>query len=281
MRKRIILLSSVLAVATVAVATTAGQRFYNDDPIAREPESRSAAGAKPLDLALFYEYAYNLFVTGRRPTFNIRAGNINTIDEVPDSSWFTNRIGTLPITTELLVRGPNSDVRPAPEKWVLLREKSSGTNPGFTAQDANGRTWFLQFDIPEFPEGGTGAVEIATKLFWALGYNQVETFITTFDPSHAEIDPKARKRPSGARTPFTRDDMTRVLERAAQCRRHLPGCRSPASGKGARAVPVSGTRSDDRTTSFSRAAARSARSAFSAPDEPGGLEGWQHARCAG
>jgi hypothetical protein len=140
------------------------------------PESpRAAAPPAPnhSTIALFFEYGYNLFVTGRRKPSDIRAANINTIDEVPDSSWFTNRIGAQTITPELLVRGPNSEVQPAPEKWVLLREKSAGTNPGFTAQDANGRTWFLQFDIPEFPEAGTGAVEIATKLFWALGYNQV------------------------------------------------------------------------------------------------------------
>jgi hypothetical protein len=248
MQRRIIFLSFVLAVATVAVATTAGPRFYNDDPIAREPESRSAAGAKPLDIALFFEYGYNLFVTARRPPSNIRAGNINTIEEVPDSSWFTNRIGTQTITPEILVRGPNSDARPAPEKWVLLREKSAGTNPGFTAQDANGRTWFLQFDIPEFPEGGTGAVEIATKLFWAFGYNQVETFITTFDPARASIDPKATiKRPSGARTPFTRDDMTRVLDRAARnadgTYRVSAGALLP--GKVLGPFRYSGTRSDD------------------------------------
>ena len=56
-------------------------------------ESRSAAGAKPLKIELFYEYAYNLFVTASREPSNTRARNINTIDEVPDSSWFTNRIG--------------------------------------------------------------------------------------------------------------------------------------------------------------------------------------------
>jgi len=248
MCRRIIGWSFVLAIAAVAVATTAGPRFYNDDPIAREPESRSAAGAKPLEIALFFEYGYNLFVTARRKPSDIRAGNINTIDEVPDSSWFTNRIGSQPITPELLVRGPNSDVQPAPGKWVLLREKSAGTNPGFTAQDANGRTWFLQFDIPEFPEGGTGAVEIATKLFWALGYNQVETFITTFDPARAEIDPKATiKRPSGARTPFTRDDLTRVLEHAARnadgTYRVSAGALLP--GKVLGPFRYSGTRSDD------------------------------------
>src|SRR5262249_5136618 len=129
-----------------------------DDPIARVPESRSAAGAKPLDMDLFYEYAFNLFVNASRKPSGARAGDINTIDEIPDSSWFTNRIGTVPLDERQIARGVNSDTEPSPERWTLLREKSAGTNPGFTARDANGQTWFLQFDAPDSPEGSSGAV---------------------------------------------------------------------------------------------------------------------------
>jgi hypothetical protein len=210
----VVLLGLVAAAATVS---TSGRKFYDDDPIARVPESKSAVNAKELDIDLFFEYAFNLFVNASKTPSNTPAGNINTIDEVPDSSWFTNRIGSTPMTAAALAKGPNSDTPPAPEKWTLLREKSAGTNPGFTARDANGQTWFLQFDTPDFPEAGTAAVEINTKLFWALGYNQVETFVTSFDRSKVDIDSKATvKRPNGSRTPFTEDDITRVLERAAR-----------------------------------------------------------------
>ena len=249
MRNRYAICLSLIGVAAAAVVTsTAGPKFYDDDPIARAPESRSAANAKPLGIDLFFEYSYNLFVNASRQPSNTRAGDINTIDEVPDSSWFTNRIGATPLTTDAIARGVNSDTPPASEKWVLLREKSAGTNPGFTARDANGETWFLQFDAPPFPEGSSGAVEVATKLFWALGYNQVETFITRFDPARVEIDPKATvRRPSGTRTPFTRDDIARVLERAA---RNPDGTYRASAG---RMVPgkvlgpfrYAGTRSDD------------------------------------
>ena len=136
---------------------------------------------------------------------------------MPDSSWFTNRIGTKAITAEELVRGPNTGAPPDPSSWTLFREKTAGAHPGFTAKDARGETWFLQFDPIPFPEGATGAVEIATKIFWALGYNQVESYLTTFDPKKVSIDPKATvKRPSGKRTPFTRDDMNVILENVAR-----------------------------------------------------------------
>jgi len=249
MRTRIALCLLLIAIAAAGAAvSTAGPKFYDDDPIAKVPESRTAAEAKPLDVNLFFEYSYNLFVNASRKPSNTRAGDLNTIDEVPDSSWFTNRIGKTDIAAEAMARGINSENRPAPEKWVLLREKSAGTNPGFTARDGNGQTWFLQFDAPESPEGSSGAVEVATKLFYALGYNQVETFVTKFDPAHVEIDPKATvRRPSGARTPFTQDDVNRVLEHAA---RNADGTYRASAG---RLLPgkvlgpfrYSGTRSDD------------------------------------
>jgi hypothetical protein len=164
-----------------------------------------------------YELVYNLFVTAGYKATGLRAQNINTIDEVPDSSWFTNRIGTRAVTTEELVRGANVGEPPDPSKWVLIREKTSGAHPGFTATDAKGHTWFLEFDPPEFPEGATAAFAIATKIFYALGYNQVESFLTTFDPKKTTIDPKATvRRPNGKRTRFTHDDMNAILERVAR-----------------------------------------------------------------
>jgi hypothetical protein len=60
-------------------------------------------------------------------------------------------------------------------------------------------------------------VAIASKIFWAFGYNQVESFLTTLDPKTTDIDPKATvRRPSGARTPFSRDDMNAILETVAR-----------------------------------------------------------------
>ena len=195
---------------------TASLRFYSDDPIAREPDPENASGVQPWDIGLLYELSYNLFVTSAHVSSDTRAGNINTIDEVPDSSWFTNRVGAVDVPVEQMVRGPNLGPPPAPEKWVLIRENSAGVSPGFTAKDAQGQVWFISFDPPGNPEGATASVVIASKIFWALGYNQVESFITTVDPKRVEIDPTATiRRPSGARTPLTRDDLAAVLERAA------------------------------------------------------------------
>jgi len=206
----VVVTAGLLVVTGHAVAP----RFYPDDPIAREPESQDASKAKVYDIEQMYEMVRNLFVTPDYKPSGARAENLNTVDEVPDSSWFTNRVGSKPITIEELVRGPEVGAPPDPSRWVLIREKTTGAHPGFTATDAQGETWFLEFDPPYFHEGATGAVEVATKIFWGLGYNQVESFLTTFDPRKTSIDPKATiRRPSGKRTSFTQDDVNTILER--------------------------------------------------------------------
>ena len=212
----LVLVAAALGLFAAGVSTQA-PRFYADDPISREPESQDASNAQPSSVQQLYEQVYDLFVVSGYKPSGKRAQNINTVDEVPDSSWFTNRIGTTTVTPEQIARGPIVGAPPDPSKWVVIREKTSGVHPGFTARDGKGETWFLQFDPPYFPEGATASVEIATKIFWAFGYNQVETYLTTFDPERIEFDPKATlRRPSGGRTPFTRDDINQILERVSR-----------------------------------------------------------------
>ena len=238
----------LLAVAFRCIVDTAGPKFRSDDPLAREPDSQDAAGVKESDIGLVYNLGYNLFVTASRRPEHVRALNVNTIDEVPDSSWFTNRIGAKPLTAADIVRQSTPGPPPASEKWTVIREKSAGFAPGFTARDAKGETWFISFDPPSNPEGATGAMIIASKIFWALGYNQVETFLTTIDRRTLQIDPEATvRRPSGARTPMTQADLDEVFERAARGSDGLYRAAAGRllSGRVVGAFRYRGTRSDD------------------------------------
>jgi hypothetical protein len=221
-------LCRALGLSTAPVSTTA-PRFYPDDPIARDPESQDASKAQPYDIGSLYEMTHNLFVTpGYKPS-GTRAQNINTIDEVPDSSWFTNRIGTTRVTVDELVRGPTSAPRPTRRAGCSSGKRRPAPIPGFTAKDANGETWFLEFDPPYFPEGATGAVAVATKIFWALGYNQVESFLTTFDPktrrdrSEGDDSPPVRRADAVHARRHERDPRARRAQR-----RTAPIASSPA-----------------------------------------------------
>src|SRR6185503_19846956 len=105
-RPRLCLMVTLAATIALWTAATSTQspRFYPDDPIAREPESQDAKSATVSNIENNYEMVVNLFVTpGYKPS-GTRGQNINTIDEVPDSRWFTNRIRTTPVTTEQIAR---------------------------------------------------------------------------------------------------------------------------------------------------------------------------------
>jgi len=198
-------------------ASTTSPRFFPDDPIAREPESQNVSHAAYNEIVNLYEMSYNLFVQQRTAPSGLRAQNLNTIDEVPDSSWFTNRIGARPLTIDEIARGPATGAPPDPSRWMVIHQKTVGAHPGVTAKDARGETWFLEFDPPYYPEAATGAVVMATKFFWALGYNQVDSYITSFDPARVEFDVEAKVlRPSGKKTPYRRDDLDGLLEHVAR-----------------------------------------------------------------
>jgi hypothetical protein len=210
------LLAGALA-ATVAtsVLSGAGRKFYDDDPITREPETQDASGAEPWEIDLIWDLAYNLFATPRMHVAGERAKNINTIDEVPDSGWFTNRILARPVTAEEITRGPLEGTGPKPGTWTVVRAKEAGFAPGFTMQDADGVTWFVSFDGKGYPEAATSAILVANKLFWAIGYWQAENYLITIRPEALVIGDTAKwDPPSGRRRAMHRGDLESVLLRA-------------------------------------------------------------------
>ena len=77
-------------------ARGAAPQFFPDDPIQVDDDRAiDASGAKPIEGSNAYDFAEHTFLK-RGDTRDIRAVNVNTVDEVPDSTWFTNRIGRTP-----------------------------------------------------------------------------------------------------------------------------------------------------------------------------------------
>jgi hypothetical protein len=189
-------------------------RFYTDDPIGAEPETQDASGAQEYEIDLAADLLINSVAKLGDGRIGLRAPNINTIDEVPDSSWFTNRVGTRPISREELLTGPNTSAGPAPARWTVIRPKQSGTAPGFTVQDSRGDTWFVSFDAKGHPRAATGAIAVATRIFWALGYFQTEAYLVNLKPDDLAVSESAFIRTPGHRRRMTMNDVERVLQRA-------------------------------------------------------------------
>ncbi len=203
----------VLAALLVPGLRGAAPTYFPDDPIAVDPETRSAAGIAPREISDPFDFVENTFLKPADTT-NQRAVNVNTIDEVPDSSWFTNR--TAP-TVDDYVRGPNISGGPAPGAWTVVSGKSDGITPGFTVRDSAGTTWFIKFDPPSNPEMATGAEIIATKLFWAAGYHVPENYLSVLDPATLAVDASATMRDAlGNRRPLNRDGVDRLLAQGAR-----------------------------------------------------------------
>src|SRR4029078_6785957 len=120
---------SVLVAAAAACelggsVETTSPRFYADDPIARSPESQDASRGGRSDIGALYETGINiLHHPGYQPS-GVRAKDVNTIDEVPDSSWFTNRIGTKPLELDDIVRGPNVSAPTHPTRWARVHHRN-------------------------------------------------------------------------------------------------------------------------------------------------------------
>ncbi|MDQ3421274.1 MAG: hypothetical protein M3541_21305, partial [Acidobacteriota bacterium] len=176
--KRIWLGLAVLILGLGTVLPGAGQKFYRDDPLWRDPETQDASAAKPVATSQQYDFIENTFLDAGDDDGR-RAVNLNTVDQVPDSSWFTNRIGRDRWTTEQLVRGPNVEGGPAPGPWTIVGAKSEGITPGLTIRDSAGDTYFIKFDPPGNPEMASGAEVISTKFFYAFGYHTPENYLAT------------------------------------------------------------------------------------------------------
>jgi hypothetical protein len=240
--------AAAIAVVIVALAPVSGStpKFFDDDPIARVPESQDASGAAEWDIDLFYDLMYNSFGTPRSVKTGGRALNLNTIEEVPDSGWFTNRILAHPLSPEQLLRGANTSLagelaERKDGKITIIKPKDVGAAPGAVVRGPSGETWFISFDPPCCSEAASGSIMVASRLFWALGYWQAEQYLATVREEDFEIAPDAViKPPSGIKRPMRRSRSARsAAARAPPQGRYLPHRRvQTASRQGPRGVPL-------------------------------------------
>jgi hypothetical protein len=202
-----VLTAGVLALGVSgAAAAESEKKFYGDDPLWAMPRPVAVAGPSGRKLNEYYDFFENtLFSPGeRKPQANrfLPSAAINTVDEVPDSAWYTNRHASRPMSIEELRRGPGNSAPPAEGRWRVIAAKNEGVTPGFRIRDAAGRQYLLKFDPPANPEMASAADVITSKFFYALGYNVPENYVVYFDRSRIAIedgailrDEKARKRP--------------------------------------------------------------------------------------
>ncbi len=172
-----------------------------------EPEER------PFDR---FTQGFDWFV-GRRSTRALElrdeelAHNINALGEVPDSSWFTNRVGVRPVSPAEAAHGPVTDGPPIPPLQVV-GGKAGGINPGVSAKDSTGRRFLIKFDTKDNPEMQTATNTIVNRIFWTLGYFVPSDTIFSFTPDQMTVAPGAElKDEYGNKRLITQQDVADVL----------------------------------------------------------------------
>ena len=172
----------------------------------------------------------------RLPYFPLseRARNVNAMDEVPNSSWFQNRIGFHPITPERAAKGACGD-QPSLDPqapWTVVAAKPNGANPGFFIQAESGR-YLLKFDGQVQPLRATSADVIGSKIYWTVGYHAPCNEIVYFKRDILRFAEDAEAEDEyGNKQPISEADIDKVLAAAyrlkdgtlrASASRFLPG----------------------------------------------------------
>jgi hypothetical protein len=214
-----------------ATSTVSRVRFANRGPVSvvddrrdvpSPPARREHTGLRAFDIAV----AGRLDRVLRVPVDEGALG-VNSLDEVPDSTWFENRIGARAVSAEQTRRGPGDGLGPDLSRPLrVIRAKTSGQIPGFIAEDAAGVRWMIKLQRDECSTDVT-----AQRLLWLAGYHVPENHVRLL--ARAQVEPGDAADAVFARVTPDAGDRYRVL-----ASRMLPG--KPLGG-----APSVGRRRDD------------------------------------
>ncbi|HTR52369.1 MAG TPA: hypothetical protein VMJ10_16765 [Kofleriaceae bacterium] len=227
-------------------------RFANAPPATIVDDRRDVPRPPARRITMMNYYGY-MSLFERRVTYaselhlKRRALGTNSLDEVPDSTWFTNRSGLTPAQVRT---GPVTEDNPEQHvPWTIVSTKFGGTELGFIIKDARGVKFVLKFDDLDHPEIETGVDVVVDRLLWASGYNVPEDQISYIRPDQLILAPDAVTKDSDghAMDKLRQQDVDKVLALIP----HEPDGRIRGStsrwieGTGIGAHPTEGVRKDD------------------------------------
>lgn len=181
------LLSTVLGVITLsACAPTDVRRYPLAAPVSRDEDLNSVSlpcvgqrecAPKPRKNNLVWDAVDNsVFRPVSRALALQRGGpaaDVNALDEVPDSSFFVNRIGARTLSEDEVFQGycaegPLPDARGVDGSWWVDHGKDDGQSPGFRVKIGDARYMFKIDDGQG--EHSTAAAAVATRIYYAAGF---------------------------------------------------------------------------------------------------------------
>src|SRR5215831_13795148 len=170
------------SIALLCLATAcAGNRPFQDRPVFWSDDDMRPVAKKPerYDSPLAWNGAQQTIFGPLASALTLKtfreSVNVNALDEVPDSSWYVNRLAREPMTPEELAKGPCRGNSPdeGDFPWTVVGAKLEGQTPGFRIKSASGRSFLLEFDFPDQPEMASAADVYGSRIYHALGFNAV------------------------------------------------------------------------------------------------------------
>jgi hypothetical protein len=190
------------------------------EPLWRDPDRRPfAAELGPRYSPHDWDRLEKTFILPVRDVLTVstpaESVNVNALDEVPDSSWFENRISRSPQPAELLAQGPCAGlVSDLSGPWRVVAAKPEGLTPGFVFE-TGGQRYLAKLDGSPGSARATVADVLGSRLYHAAGYRVPCNAIAHFDAAKLELDPLAKSENAfGERVPLTREQLLGVVARA-------------------------------------------------------------------
>jgi hypothetical protein len=203
-------LPHLLAFAFASVTACSAQKFLPDDPLARTPEVAAVPKADVQEINALYDFAHNSFHY-KSPAATDSLG-VNTLGEVPDSSWFTNRdVSSLGI--EAVKKGGR--VHGGPQSpYTVVAAKSEGVSTGFRIRDARGLLYFVKADPAENLGMATAADVIGALFLYGAGYNVPENYILVGRREEFRLSKDAKiKRTYGKDRRLNETELRQIFDR--------------------------------------------------------------------
>jgi hypothetical protein len=209
-------------VAASCAATTA--QFPLRDPLWRDDDQQPGAAPREYVSPFAWDGANQMVFRPIARAFAVdpadTARNVNAFDEVPDSSWFENRIGRSGMSPSELISGPCGeqvlDVAMPDGSWVIDQGKPNGASPGFRVTIPGVGKFMLKADVQAEPERATGATAIAARLYHAAGYFAPCDSVVYFDPRILRLEPGLQVTDNtGVAKPFDQAALAAVLAKAS------------------------------------------------------------------
>lgn len=214
------LYAALILVACSDPVVVPGPRFANAPPVTVVTDRRDIAPPKPHETRVQLYMFDGSFTRPVTHPFELeqkqRALGVNSLDEVPDSSWFTNRIGVRDLTADEIRTGPNVVGNPEQHvPWHVVRKKTYGDALGFIIRDTRGEEFIVKLDRKGNREMESAAQIIAGRLLWACGYNVTDDYIARVRVGDLEVGPDTYTvNHLGHKHPFREDDLAELVAQA-------------------------------------------------------------------